>query len=131
MFQQVAAPMPGDTLSAKLARQLGPPKDQSGSAESAATAASAPLTADTTPPEGASIAGTWLAQPVADAAITLTTQAAGGFTWQVTQKGKTRSSAGTSPYGEGILTLVPEKGPVLVGRVVGDGPDDRGLSFSK
>ena len=75
--------------------------------------------------------------------ITLTIQPAGGFTWQVTQKGKTQQFTGPSTYGEGILTLVQEKGPVLVGRVswkdpghmtfrvVGDGPDDPGLSFSK
>jgi hypothetical protein len=61
----------------------------------------------------------------------------------VTHKGKTQQFTGPSTYGEGILTLVQEKGPVLVGRVswkdashmtfraVGDGPDDPGLSFSK
>ena len=73
----------------------------------------------------------------------VTIQPAGGFTWQVNQKGKTQSFAGSSTYGDGLLTLVQDKGPVLVGRVswtdaghitfrvVGDGPDDPGLSFSK
>ena len=94
-------------------------------------------------PEGASIAGTWNANPAADTAIALTIQPAGGFTWQVTQKGKTQTFAGSSTYGDGLLTLVQDKGPALVGRVswkdaghmtfrvVGDGPDDPGLSFSK
>ena len=98
---------------------------------------------DTTPTQGASISGTWDAKPAADTGITLTIQPAGGFTWQVTQKGKTQQFTGTSTYGDGILTLVQEKGPVLVGRVgwkdaghmtfrvVGDGPDDPGLSFSR
>ena len=51
--------------------------------------------------------------------------------------------AGTSTYGNGILTLAQEKGPAMVGRVswkdvnhvtfrvVGDGPDSPGLSFAK
>jgi tetratricopeptide (TPR) repeat protein len=138
VFKQVVALMPSDTLSAKLVRQLEPPKDQAATSDTPA-----PAPADATPPQGASIAGTWGAKPAADTGITLTIQPGGGFTWQVTQKGKTRQFAGSSTYGEGILTLVQEQGPVLVGRVswkdashitfrvVGDGPDDPGLSFSK
>ena len=61
----------------------------------------------------------------------------------MTQKGRKQHFAGSSTYGNGILTLAQEKGPVLVGRVswkdpkemtfriVGDGPDDPGLSFTK
>ena len=61
----------------------------------------------------------------------------------MTRKGKTQQFTGSSTYGDGLLTLVQEKGPALVGRVswkdaghmtfrvVGDGPDDPGLSFSK
>ena len=102
-----------------------------------------PAPADTAPPQGASIAGTWNAKPAADTAIALTIQPAGGFTWQVTQKGKAQQFTGSSTYGDGLMTLVQEKGPALVGRVswkdadhmtfrvVGDGPDDPGLSFSK
>jgi hypothetical protein len=147
VLKQVVALMPSDTLSAKLVRQLAPPKDQAATSDAFAPAALSPAPsstpADTTLPQGASIAGTWDAKPAADTGITLTIQPSGGFTWQVTQKGKTQQFTGTSTYGGGILTLVQEKGPVLVGRVswkdaghmtfrvVGDGPDDPGLSFSK
>jgi tetratricopeptide (TPR) repeat protein len=144
VYKQVVALMPGDTLSAKLARQFEPAAKPAATSETAAAApAPAPVPTDTTPPQGASIAGTWEARPAADTAITLSIQPGGAFTWQVTQKGKTQQFAGTSTYGEGILTLVQEKAPALVGRVswkdaghmtfrvVGDGPDDPGLSFSK
>ena len=59
------------------------------------------------------------------------------------QKGKPRQFSGSSTYGGGLLTLAQDSGPALVGRVswtdpshmtfriVGDGPDDPGLSFSK
>ena len=61
----------------------------------------------------------------------------------MTQKGRKQHFTGTLTYGNGILTLAQEKGPVMVGRVswkdanemtfriVGDGPDDPGLSFTK
>jgi tetratricopeptide (TPR) repeat protein len=143
VLKQAVALMPGDTLSAKLVRQLDPPKDQAAAEGTSATTATAAAPADTALPQGASIAGTWNAQPAADTAIALTIQPAGGFTWQVTRKGKTQQFTGSSTYGDGLLTLVQEKGPALVGRVswkdaghmtfrvVGDGPDDPGLTFSK
>ncbi len=143
VFRQVVALMPSDTLSAKLVRQLEPPTEQAAAASTPDNTAPAPAPDDTTPPQGASIAGTWNAQPAADTAIALTIQPAGGFTWQVTKKGKTQQFTGSSTYGDGLLTLVQEKGPVLVGRVswndashmtfrvVGDGPDDPGLGFSR
>ncbi len=148
ILKQVLTLKPGDTLSAKLIRQLDPPKETLGTAEAPAlspspAAAPAPAPTDTTPPEGASIAGTWNAHPAADTAIALTVQPAGGFNWQVTQKGRTQQFAGASTFGDGILTLAQDKGPALVGRVtwtdanhmtfriVGDGPEDPGLSFSK
>jgi hypothetical protein len=129
---------PNDSLSAKLLRQLDAPQETT-----AATTAPAPSVSDTTPPEGASIAGTWKAAPHADTAIVLSIQPGGGFTWQVTQKGRKQQFGGSSTFGNGLLTLVQEKGPVLAGRVswkdanhmtfriVGDGPDDPGVSFSK
>jgi hypothetical protein len=73
----------------------------------------------------------------------MTVQPDGQFTWQVTRQGKSQTFSGKSTFGDGILTLVQEQGPVLVGRVswtdathmtfrvVGDGPDDPGLVFSK
>jgi tetratricopeptide repeat protein len=135
ILKQVVALKPGDTLSTKLLHQLDPPKDSTNTA-----AAPAPATA---PPQGASIAGTWNAHPAADIAIALTVQPGGAFTWQVTQKGREQQFSGTSTYGEGIFTLAQDKGPALVGRVswtdanhitfriVGDGPEDPGLSFSR
>jgi tetratricopeptide (TPR) repeat protein len=140
VLKQVVALLPSDTLSAKLLRQLDQPKDQ---ATTAAAPAPATAPADTTPPQGASIAGTWKAHPGPDTDIGLTIQPGGQFTWQVTQKGKAQQFTGTSTYGEGLLTLAQDKGPVLVGRVswtdadhmsfrvAGDGSDDPGLSFSR
>jgi tetratricopeptide (TPR) repeat protein len=140
VLKQVVALMPSDTLSAKLLRQLDVPKDQD---QPTPADAPAPAPADTTPPQGASIAGTWKAHPAADTEIGLMIQPGGQFTWQVTQKGKTQQFNGTSTYGEGLLTLAQDKGPVLVGRVswkdadhmtfrvAGDGPENPGLSFAK
>ena len=141
ILKQVVALNPNDTLSAKLLRQLNAPPDQPTSNAAAPAPAAAP--ADTTPPEGATIAGTWTANPVPDTAITLTIEPAGKFTWNVNQKGRTQQFSGTSNFGAGILTLAQASGPALVGRVswtdashitfriVGDGPDDPGLSFAK
>ena len=135
ILKQVVALKPGDALSAKLLRQLDPSQD--------AAAAAAPTPAETTPPQGAAITGTWTAQPAADTAIALTIQPGGDFTWQVTKKGQTQQLSGKSTFGGGLLTLAQDKGPALVGRVdwkdanhmnfriVGDGPEDPGLSFSK
>jgi predicted Zn-dependent protease len=152
MLKQVVALMPSDTLSAKLLRQLDPPKDQHQAAPAAAagpvsSAAAGPeaasALADTTPPQGASIAGTWSAHPSAAVSIALTIEPGGKFTWKVIQKGRAQQFSGVSTSGEGILTLAQDQGPVLVGRVswkdanhltfrvVGDGPDDPGLSFAK
>jgi tetratricopeptide (TPR) repeat protein len=138
VLKQVVALKPSDTLSAKLLKQLDPSQDQT-----ATVAAAGPAPTDTTPPPGASIAGTWAAQPAADTSIALTVQPDGNFTWKVSKKGQTQQFAGASTYGDGLLTLAQDKGPALVGRVswkdpshmtfrvVGDGPEDPGLSFSR
>jgi tetratricopeptide (TPR) repeat protein len=138
ILRQVVALKPNDTLSTKLLRQLDPPKDQP-----ATVASPSPAPTDTTPPQGASIAGTWNAEPTAGTSIALVIQPAGAFSWQATVRGQKQQLTGTSTYGDGILTLAQDKGPALVGRVswkdashmtfrvVGDGPDDPGLSFAK
>jgi hypothetical protein len=143
VFNQVVALMPNDTLSAKLARQLDPSMDQVPASDTTASAAPATPPTDTVLPAGASIAGTWHANPTADIAIALTIQPTDSFTWQVTQKGKAQQFAGSSTFVDGLMTMVQNKGPAMVGhvswkdathmtfRVVGDGPDDPGLSFSK
>ena len=138
VLEQLVVIKPGDALSTKLLRQLAPPKDTP-----AATTAVAATAEDTAPPEGATIAGTWTARPAEGTSITLVIQPGGDFTWQVADKGQSRQFAGKSTFGEGMLTLVQDKGPAIVGRVswkdanhiafhiVGDGPDDPGLSFSR
>jgi hypothetical protein len=143
VFKQVVALMPSDTLSAKLAKQLEPAKEPDTAAETSASTAPPAAPPDTTVPAGASIEGTWKSQPNADTSIALTIEPGGRFTWAVILERKPQQFAGTSTFGDGILTLVQEQGPVLVGRVswkdsthmtfrvVGDGPDDPGLTFSK
>jgi hypothetical protein len=145
VLKQVVALSPSDALSNKLLAQLDPSRALPAPAATPGGAAPSEPEAptDTTLPAGASIAGTWTAQPAADTTVALTLQSGGPFTWQVTRKGQTQQFGGTSTYGDGILTLAQDKGPALVGRVswkdpthmtfriVGDGPDDPGLSFSK
>jgi tetratricopeptide (TPR) repeat protein len=130
---------PNDTLAAKLLEQLeAAEKSKSGEAP-----APAPVPTNTAVPEGASISGTWKADPTPDTSVALTIEPGGPFTWEVTQKGQAQKFAGTSTFGGGVLTLAQDNGTVLVGRVswsdpthmtfrlVGEGPSDPGLSFSK
>ena len=102
ILKQVVALKPGDALSAKLLRQLDPSQD--------AAAAAAPTAAETTPPQGAAITGTWTAQPAADTAIALSIQPGGDFTWQVTKKGQTQQFAGKSTFGQGLAHAGPGQG---------------------
>ena len=116
ILKQVVALNPKDALSAKLLRQLDPSADKAAPA-SGPTPTPTPVPADTTPPQGASIAGTWTAHPETDTAIRLSVQAGGPFTWEVTRKGKAQQFSGTSTFGDGLLTLAQDKGPAVVGRV--------------
>ena len=138
ILKQIVALRPDDALSAKLLKQLSP-SNQTAEASPPATQPT-----DTTPPQGATIAGNWTANPTSDTAIALNVDQAGKFTWNVTKGGKAQQFSGTSTYGDGLLTLVQNNnGPVLVGRVswtdashmtfriAGDGPSDPGLSFSR
>lgn len=98
---------------------------------------------NTTVPDGATIRGDWSAKPNPDTAVTLTIEDGGAFHWQVVQKGQTRQFSGHSNFGGGVLTLVPDKGLPIVGRVswsdptrmtfrvIGDSAEAPGLSFSK
>jgi len=98
---------------------------------------------NTAVPEGATLTGTWTTEASADPRVSLTVQPDGAFRWQVTQKGQTREFTGTSNFGGGILTLVPDNTPPIVGRVswtdpshitfrvVGDRPDAPGLALAK
>ena len=127
---------PSDTLSAKLLKQLD--HARGGRPQPRRPAAAAPGRHDAA---RGGVDRRDLDRPAgADTSIALTIQPGGAFTWQVTQKGKTRQFAGNSTYGDGILTLVQDKGPALVGRVswkdashmtfriVGDGPDARWIA---
>ncbi len=142
MLKQVATLKPGDALTAKLVKQLDQPAETQAPAAAPVAAPAGPD--DTTPPQGATIEGNWTARPVEGTTIELAIKPGDTFDWTVTQKGKMQHFAGTSTYGNGILTLAQDKGgPVLVGRVswqgpsemtfriVGDGPDDPGLKFAK
>jgi hypothetical protein len=140
VLKQVVALKPQDTLSASLVKQLEPAASPT---PEPATAAPTTPPPDITPPAGATIEGTWAASPAPDITINLTIQPGGTFNWQVTQKGQTRQFSGKATYGEGMLTLVQDKGPAMVGRIgwkdathmsfhiIGDSPEDPGLTFSK
>jgi tetratricopeptide (TPR) repeat protein len=155
-LQKVVALKPNDTLSAQLLEQLRGLKQQQeqqqqqqqNPAGAPAPPAQPPPTpepapANTAVPEGATIAGNWNAEPNANTRIALSIQPGGAFHWQVTQQGQTREFSGSSNFGGGILTLVPDNSPPIVGRVSWSGPDhmtfraigDRadapGLSFAK
>ncbi len=113
---------PSDTLSAKLLEELeAAGKNASATAatnpaQSSSAVESVPATSSV-PPEGATISGAWTTQPNPDTSVALTIQAAGEFHWQVVQKGQTRQFSGHSTFGNGILTLAPDKGLPIVGRV--------------
>jgi hypothetical protein len=142
VLKQVVALKPSDTISAKLLEQIEAVQQNKQGAE-AVPPPPVSVPANAMPPEGATITGAWNAQPGADTSIVLTIQPGGAFTWQVTQKGQTQQFAGVSAFGGGVLTLAQDNGTVLVGRVswkdpanmtfrvIGDGPNDPGLSFSK
>jgi hypothetical protein len=74
--------------------------------------------------------------------VELTLKPDGHFTWTVTINSNTRSFKGQYTAGSGLLTLVSEQGPAIVGRVtgvdngfefklIGSGPSDPGLTFSR
>ncbi len=102
-------------------------------------ATSAP--ASTVPP--AQIDGTWKASPNTDTAITLTHNPDGTFVWDVVNKGQSKPIKGKSIYKNDILALAQTDGPPLAGkitwsgtdkfnfRLVGNGPEDPGLNFTK
>jgi thioredoxin-like negative regulator of GroEL len=144
VLRHVVALKPDDTLSAKLLEQLQAAKSQNApGAPAEVPAAPEAAAVNTAVPDGATITGTWTAEPNPDTRVVLTLQPGGAFHWQLTLKGQTRDFSGTSSFGGGMLTLVPDKTPPIVGRVswtdpshmtfrvMGDRPDAPGLSFTK
>jgi hypothetical protein len=158
-FKEVVALKPNDRLSAWFVGQLetGAESQPGAAITTAAEPAKPPqptepnatqptnttTSAGTPLPEGATISGTWTAHPTADTSVTLTIQEAGKFTWHVSAKGKDRDFTGAAGFGGGILTLIPDKLPPIVGwvswtdakhmtfRVIGAAPDSHGLAFSR
>jgi Tetratricopeptide repeat len=150
-LKQVVAIKPTDAVATKMLQQMNaadggqgdnqPP--QSPQPGASPTASPAPLNLNTTVPDGATIAGTWAAKPDANTSVSLTIQPDGAFQWNLDLKGQAKQFTGTATFANGILTLVPENIPPIVGRVswtdanhmtfhaVGENAQAPGLSFSK
>jgi tetratricopeptide (TPR) repeat protein len=155
-LKQVVALKPTDAVAAKLLQQMnaasgaepGPgdrpppyPQPVASPMSTPAPASTAPI--NTTVPEGATITGTWSARPNADTSVSLTIEPGGRFRWNLNLKGQAKQFTGTSTFANGILTLVPENIPPIVGKVswadvdhitfraIGDNAQAPGLSFSR
>jgi hypothetical protein len=145
-LKKVAALQPADKLAPQLLHQLTQPN--TGAPDAAAAAGAAPPGQPQPQPAAASpaaqgnLVGNWSASPSQDNKITLTIGQDGTFTWKVNIKGQERQYAGTSTFGNGLLTLAPGQGPPMVGHVtwrdpdhftfqVTGGPDDPGLTFGR
>jgi hypothetical protein len=97
----------------------------------------------TSPVKEGRLEGGWKAQPDQETTITLSFLDQGKFTWKIAHKGQERVIQGKLTTGNGLLTLVQEKGAPMVGditwtdethftfKVPGAGPDDPGLHFAK
>lgn len=139
-LKQVVALAPQDTLSAQLIKQFSPP-----AAEPAATAAApAPPATTEAPIKPGDLAGNWTARPANDTTIRFQAADDGNFTWTVESKGKTQRLNGNWAVGGDMLTLAQSgEAGALVGRVtrqtgdrwnfhvVGTGPEDPGLNFTR
>jgi tetratricopeptide (TPR) repeat protein len=146
-YQALAKLLPNDQLIPRLLRTVtgdastpgGTPAGENAQANptpdnSAASANTGP-TFDLT--------GTWKATPNANTTITLSRNADGTFVWDVATNGQSKPIKGASQYQDGVLALTQENGPPLAGKVtwdgpgkfnfrlVGNGPEDPGLNFSK
>jgi len=134
---------PDDNLSASLLGRLAAVKAKSG--EEPEAKAEPETKPEPAAPEGASIVGEWTAEPKAGGKVSLSIKDDGSFAWTAaTSDGRTQTLSGaSSTFDKGLLVLAPDEGPPLIGRVswtdpshmtfrvLGDGPDDPGLSFSK
>jgi tetratricopeptide (TPR) repeat protein len=138
-LKQVVALSPQDTLAAQLLKLLSPPASTAG-AEAAPTP-TAPAASAVKP---GVLAGTWSAHPAPDTTINLRIGDDGTFNWTVTSKGKPRQITGNWSLANDVLTMAQsDRGSAMVGRVewqadnrwsfrvVGSGPEDPGLVFSR
>jgi tetratricopeptide (TPR) repeat protein len=139
-FKQVVAISPQDVLSAQLLKQLSPPAAAGAGPE--ATPAAQPPAAPAVKP--GVLTGSWSAHPAQDTTIDLRIGDDKTFTWTVTAKGKPRPITGNWSLADDVLTLAQAgQGSAMVGRVawqadnrwifrvIGTGPEDPGLVFSR
>jgi hypothetical protein len=136
--------MPNDPLIARLARSVSTPNGTPDVVPPAENplANAAPATPASAAPAG-NLVGTWKASPNANTTITLTYNADGTYTWDVTTNGKSKPIKGKAEYADGVLALTQENGPPLAGKVTWDGPnkfnfrlvgngsEDPGLTFTR
>jgi tetratricopeptide (TPR) repeat protein len=148
-LRAVVALQPKDQLSAQLLQQLqqtpnGPSGTPPGQADGRAPAQAATPPANPTPPgQEGQLTGTWTAQPSPDTTITVTFPDQGHFTWKVAHQGQEHQFQGASSYVNGILTMAQDQNNAMVGdivwqdpnhfqfKVLGGGPSDPGLTFTK
>jgi tetratricopeptide (TPR) repeat protein len=156
-FKVVVALQPKDQLAAQLVQQLEQARNSasqtqlaqgSGNPPSTATTpvanpGSNPAPAPTTPVKEGKVEGTWVAQPTKDTTITLTFNQPDHFVWKVSHLGQEHQFAGSYSDVNGTLTLAQDQNNALVGNVVfqddnhfqfkvlGGGPGDPGLNFTK
>ncbi|HEY2154817.1 MAG TPA: hypothetical protein VGH33_04260, partial [Isosphaeraceae bacterium] len=118
--------MPNDPLIARLARSVSTPNGTPDAVPPAenplANAAPATPASASAAPAG-NLVGTWKASPNANTTITLTYNADGTYTWEVTTNGKSKPIKGKAEYADGVLALTQENGPPLAGKVTWDGPN--------
>lgn len=137
-FQKVVSLSPSDTLSAQLVKQFSRPVE---TPPAPPTPPSAPQNVTITE---SNLPGNWKARPTKETTISLKIQDSGVFTWEVTTKGQTQQIAGDWSLAGNVLTLAEneQKGALIgnvssqapnsfVFRVIGAGPPDSGLSFTR
>ena len=72
------------------------------------------------PPPPANLIGSWKAQAAPEVSIMLTLQDDGQFGWEVDNKGQKQSISGHAGFKDGVLALLQEDGPPLVGKITQD-----------
>jgi thioredoxin-like negative regulator of GroEL len=121
--QPAAAAQPVQTSAASPA-QPGQSVPVSPTQPATVTAEQPPAQAATTteqpelpPPPPAKLVGSWKAQAAPDVSIMLTLQDDGQFGWEVDNKGQKQSISGHAGFKDGVLALLQEEGPPLVGKI--------------
>jgi tetratricopeptide (TPR) repeat protein len=138
-LKQVTALAPQDSLCAQLVRQFAKPDKE----PTAPPAPPAPPTTEA-PVTPGKLPGQWTARPNKDTTIRLNMADDSTFTWTIDAKGKVHQLAGKWVLADDLLTLAQSgQGGAMVGRVtwqaenqwgfrvIGAGPEDPGLSFTR